>query len=486
MSRPLRILFVTAEAAPFAKTGGLGDVCGSLPKALATLGHDVRIVMPAYASIEQARHEGRWALAAHDITLRVPVGGAFTQAGVFHARLPGAEVPVYFIAERHLFGRDQVYGYEDDPYRFAFFSRAALDLVVAALGWRPDVVHAHDWHAAPSIAWLGTSGEQDERYRGIATLFTIHNLVHQGRTSVNILPYLQMDGPSLREEGWQEVNLMARALYYATMINTVSPTYSREILTRDGGAGLDGLLRDRHFDVHGILNGLDCDVWDPRRDPHLARRFDVASIDARAQNKLALQQRLGLPVRPDVPLVAMVSRLDRQKGLDITGHPVHLLLNGHAGDAQFVVLGSGVGQYEDMFRHFEAYHRDKMRAVLNYDAGLAPLVYAGSDVFLMPSLFEPCGLGQLIAMRYGSVPVVRAVGGLVDTVRDGVTGFAFYDFTAGDCWEALRRALFIYKVDRESWRALQGQGMSADYSWASSARGYQQLYEWAIARKRGW
>jgi starch synthase len=348
------------------------------------------------------------------------------------------------------------------------------------------VVHAHDWHAAASVFWLATAGQHDERYRGIPTVFTIHNLRHQGRAPRDILRYLGIDAGSLREEGWGEVNLLARAVFGATMVSTVSPTYAREILTPSGGAGLDGLLRYRHFDVHGILNGIDYDVWDPRHDPHLAAHFDLNALERRLENKRALQVRLRLPQRDDVPLVTMVSRLDQQKGFDIVGHVVHLLMNGHAGDAQFVVLGSGAPQYEDMFRHLATYHRDKMAAVLAYDAHLAPLIYGGGDIFLMPSLFEPCGLGQMIAMRYGSIPVVRATGGLADTVHDGVSGFTFHEYRADDFWEALRRATYIYRTDQDSWRAMQAHGMRQDCSWTTSARGYQQLYEWAIARQRGW
>jgi starch synthase len=485
--RPLKILFLSAEVAPFAKAGGLADVCGSLPKALAALGHEVRVVMPAYAPVEAALRAGRNGLHALPVTLRVPTGDGPVPAGALEAALPGSEVPVWFIAERHRFGdRPFFYGYGDDAYRFAFFSRAALDLAVAALGWRPDVVHAHDWHAAPAVAWLATAGGCDPRYAGLPTVFTVHNLRHQGTAPWDVFRYLGLLTHGLREERYGQINFMARGIYHATMITTVSPTYAREIMTWDGGSGLDALLRHRHFDVHGILNGLDYEVWDPATDRHLAAPFGPESLDRRAANKRALQERAGLSRRDDVPLAAMVTRLDGQKGLDITGHVLHLLMNGRAGEAQCVVLGSGEARYEAMLRHLAGYHRDRMTAFLGYDAELAPLVYGGSDVFLMPSLFEPCGLGQLIAMRYGSVPVVRATGGLADTVRDGVTGFTFGGYSADDFWNALRGALHIYRVDPDSWRALQRQGMACDFSWPASARAYQQVYEWAIARARGW
>jgi starch synthase len=481
----LKILFMSAEVAPFAKTGGLGDVGGSLPKALRALGHDVRVAMPAYQAIEEGLHSGRYGLQALPLQLNVPMGIGPVPAGVLETSLPGSDVPVYFVAERHMFDRPQIYGYWDDVGRFVFFSRAALDLI-PALDWRPDIVHAHDWHTAPAVTWLATAGQADDRYRGLPSLFTIHNLYHQGHTYWGIFDYLDIITHGLMEEEHGRVNFMARGIYHATLINTVSPTYAREIMTPQGGAGLDGLLRYRHFDVHGVLNGLDYEVWNPATDAKLARQFDASHLEERITNKRALQARADLPQRDDVPLVAMVSRLDQQKGLDIMGHVIHLLLNAYAGEAQFVILGAGTPEYESMLTHLADYHKEKMRAFLFYDADLAPLIYGGSDIFLMPSLFEPCGLGQMIAMRYGSVPVVRATGGLADTVEDGITGFTFVNYSSDDLWRALQRAIYIYNVDRESWQAMQQAGMAANFSWERSAWGYQQLYEWAIARMRGW
>jgi starch synthase len=477
----LKILTLSAEVTPFAKTGGLGDVAGSLPKALRELGHDVRIVMPAYRSIEDDYHNGKWPLKVLPGELRVPTGVGVVPIGVFEGQLPGCDVSVYFIAEGNLFSRPQIYGYGDDVYRFAFFSRAALELMYA-LNWRPDVVHAHDWHAAPAVTWLSTAGNSTAWYRGIPSVFTIHNLMHQGKTSWSIFDYLQLFTHRLNEEAYDEVNFMARGIQHATLINTVSPNYAREIMTPDSGMGMDALLRHRSYDVHGILNGLDYDEWNPQIDRHLEQPFDVDHLYRRVANKQALQARAGLPQRDDVPLVAMVTRLDWQKGLDITGEVIHRLLNDQAGEAQFVVLGTGAPEYEQMLAQITGYHRHKSHAFLTYAADLAPLIYGGSDLFLMPSRFEPCGLGQMIAMRYGSVPVVRATGGLADTVRDGVTGFTFYQYSADDFWRALERAIYIYRNDRVIWPAIQRNGMQADFSWARSAQGYQQLYEWAIAR----
>ncbi|RMG89749.1 MAG: glycogen synthase [Chloroflexi bacterium] len=481
MANKLNILFLSAEVAPFAKTGGLGDVGGSLPKALHQLGHDVRVVMPAYANIE-AGYPGVTPMPGH---LTVPMGIGPLTAGVFQGQLPNSDVPIYFIAEQHLFNRPEIYGYHDDPYRFAFFSRAALELTVA-LDWRPDIVHAHDWHTAPAITWLATAGKHHPHLHQMPTIFTIHNLAHQGRTSWDIFRYLGIVTHSLVEEGYGEVNFMARGIYHATLINTVSPTYAIEIMSPEGGAGLDGLLRYRHYDLHGILNGLDYDVWNPATDTRLASNYDAEHLENRIHNRRALQARANLPQQDGIPLVAMVSRLDWQKGLDITGHVIHLLLNGFAGEAQFVLLGTGAAVYEEMFAQLASYHRDKMTAFLDYNAGLSALIYAGSDIFIMPSRFEPCGLGQLIAMRYGSVPVVRATGGLADTVHDGVTGFTFYEYSADAFWHALQRAIYVFNTDKESWQILQRNGMTADFSWNRSALSYQQLYEWAIARVRGW
>lgn len=485
MPAPRRILVLSAEVAPFAKTGGLGDVAGALPKALASLGHDVRVVMPAYQEQERAARSGDGGFGQLPGGLTVHTGAGPLQAGVFRTTLPGSDVPLYLIAESALFDRPSVYGYDDDPYRFAFFSLAALQLT-EVLGWRPDVVHAHDWHAAPAVMWLGTSGRRDPRFRGVASVFTIHNLAHQGRSSRRVLRYLGADGPPLVEEsGWDEVNFMARGIFHATQVNTVSPTYAREIMTKDGGNGLDPLLRARREDVHGILNGLDVDVWNPATDNRLAQTFDVASAERRVANKLALQDRLGLERDPRIPMVAMVTRLDAQKGMEISGHVIHLLMSGLAGDAQFVVLGTGAQRYEDAFAHLAAYHPRKMAAVLTFASDLAPQIYAGSDLFLMPSLFEPCGLGQLIAMRFGSVPVVRSTGGLADTVRDGGTGFTFEAFTAEAFWLALQRALLVYNTDADGWARLRRNGMSADFSWSGAAQAYAELYERALSRAGG-
>jgi starch synthase len=481
MAERFKILFISAEVSPYAKTGGLGDVGGSLPKALRALGHDVRVVMPAYRRIEADYAAGRGGLWARPGGLHVTVRGAGVPAGLLEGRLPGTDVPIYFIAHRGLFDRDTIYGYGDDPYRFAFFSRAALELTVAA-NWRPDLVHAHDWHAAPAVAWLATAGQAADSFRGIPSLFTIHNLAHQGDSPWDIMNYLGLVTHGLLEEAYGRVNFMARGIYHATLVNTVSPSYAREILTHDGGVGLDGLLRYRGHDVHGILNGLDYDVWNPAADAGLAATYTADQLERRRLNKLELQRRAGLPERADVPLVGMVTRLDWQKGVEVTLPVIRRLMQRQAGEAQFIVVGTGAPHYEAALAQLAAAYPQQMAVALRYAPELAPLVYGGSDIFVMPSLFEPCGLGQLIAMHYGCVPVVRATGGLADTVQEGLTGFTFIDYDPGAFWDALARAIYVYNVDRESWRAIQRAGMTVDLSWQRSARGYQQLYEWMVAR----
>lgn len=483
MRQRLKILSLSAEAVPFAKTGGLGDVGGALPKALRSLGHDVRVAMPAYQSIEQSLRTGKYGLTAMPGQLRVPLRGATLPAGVLQGVLPDSDVPIYFIAERSLFDRPEIYGYSDDAYRFAFFSRAALDLI-PALDWKPDVVHCHDWHSAPAAMWLATEGIWDQRFQGIPTLYTIHNLAHQGKTRWDITDYLNIKTNALVEEAYDQINFMARGIYHATLVNTVSPTYAREIMSAKGGAGLDPLLRYRSYDVHGIVNGLDYDLWNPSTDPRLPHGFDESRLGSRIHSKRALQKQAGFPIRDDIPLLAMVSRLDWQKGVELLEPVLERLMSNSAGEAQFIVLGTGSKEYERMFARMAHRNRTKMKAFLAYSADLAPLVYGGSDIFLMPSRFEPCGLGQLIAMRYGSVPVVRATGGLADTVQEGVTGFTFREFTSEALWQAVKRAIYIHNVDRVSWRRLQRNGMTANFSLLRSANGYQQLYDWAIARMR--
>ena len=327
------------------------------------------------------------------------MGTGAIKAGVLEAVLTGSNVPIYFIAERQRFGdRPFFYGYKDDPYRFAFFSRAALDLVIAALGWRPDIVHAHDWHTAPAVTWLATAGQTDPRYAALPTLYTIHNLRHQGNAPWHVFQHLGLLTHGLAEERFGEVNFMARGIYHATMVSTVSPTYAREIMTYEGGSGLDKLLRHRHLDVHGILNGLDYEVWNPATDRHLAATFDATTLERRKENKRAPAISLaGLPTaRDDAARHHDHAPRFPKRAWTSPAMYLHLLADGYAGEAQCIVLGAGAAHYEDMLRHLSGFHQGKMTAFLSYDAELAPLIYGGGDIFLMPSLFEPVWLGPFL------------------------------------------------------------------------------------------
>jgi starch synthase len=476
--KPLRILFLAAEAVPFAKVGGLADVAGSLPKAIRALGHDVRLMMPRYGTIRSDQFQ----LDKIGEPFRIPVGPGEEHVHLIGSTLDGG-VPVYLIwNELYFSSRDRVYGFEDDAQRFAVFGRASL-AALRLLDWKPDVVHANDWHTGIVPTWLSTAGRTDTFYRDIATLFTIHNLAYQGIAGRLILTFAQMEYVKhLPVEQPGTVNWMAQGIAHADLINTVSERYAQEILTPDIGMGLAPLLRERQDRLFGVLNGIDYEQWSPATDASIPHRFGVETLDRRVANKTALQQQARLPVRPDVPLIGMVTRLDEVKGMDLM-EPVLEWLLGE--ETQFVLLGTGQPQYHEMFERVQARFPDRMRAFLKFDDVLARRIYAGADMFLMPSGVEPCGLGQMIAMRYGCVPVVRATGGLADTVADYTarrgrgTGFAFADYAPEACRDALERAMKVYRK-KKTWRKLQQRGMAADFSWSASAREYIRLYRRAI------
>lgn len=476
---PLKILFLAAEAVPFAKVGGLADVAGSLPKALRALGHDVRLMIPRYGTISSQD----FGLQKIGEPFRVPAGAG---KEVVHLMTAGAVdgVPVYLLWNEHYFtSREKVYGFEDDAQRFAVFGRGILG-AIRMLDWKPDVIHANDWHTGLVPTWLDISGWRDPFFRDIATLFTIHNLAYQGITGRLILRFAQMDDVEhLSVEPPGAVNWMAQGIAHADLISTVSKRYAQEILSPEMGMGLELLLSERRDRLHGVLNGLDYDVWNPVNDPSIPHNFDLQNLNRRAANKTALQQQARLPARSETPLIAVVSRLDRVKGMDLMEPVLTWLLDEH--DAQFVILGTGDPRYHEIFEGIQKRYPDRARAFLKFDAVLARRIYAGADIFLMPSLVEPCGLGQMIAMRYGSVPVVRETGGLADTVIDNATdrghgtGFVFKEKTSEGCQSALRRALEAYQ-DKNTWRAIQMRGMTSDFSWTASAEEYIDLYQRSI------
>jgi len=481
----VKVLFIAAEVAPLAKVGGLADVAGSLPKALRALGHDVRVAMPKHGSIDETRHHLQPVLDSFP----VPTGEGDKEAFVMQGIL-GTGVPVYLVGNQEYFARPNVYGYDDDGRRYAFFSRAVLEML-SRLDWQPDVIHCHDWHTALIINMLKTIYAEDPSFAPIATVFTIHNLAYQGVFGADLLdfagltPYGLLSFPD-SPEAWGGVNCLARGIYFADIINTVSPRYAQEILTPELGMGLDPLLCQRQDRLFGILNGLDYEVFNPATDPHIAACYDVNSLERRGENKLALQQESDLPVDGRIPFIGLISRLADQKGFDILAPAMDELLGL---GVQFVLLGTGDPRYHEIFSHLGEQYRGRLAVFLKFDAALAQRIYAGTDMFLMPSRFEPCGLGQLIAMRYGNVPVVRATGGLADTVQnfDPATGqgngFSFTDYTPAALLDAVRRALAIYREDKPTWRLLMERGMRADFSWNASARKYVELYHKARSQK---
>lgn len=491
--RPLKILLVSSEVSPFAKTGGLADVAGSLPKALATAGgnvyggNDVRIAMPHYKQIEGAGYLTDYPVAFGGRTETAIVRQASIEAQYLNEH---RQVPVYMIDNHHYFYRDGIYMYKDDDQRFTFFCLALLELL-PRLGWQPDVIHCNDWQTGPIPFFIRTRYAGNDFYSRTATVFTIHNLQYQGNFPPQALEYLGVGMDYFtpdRLEFYGSVSYMKMGIGYADVINTVSRTYASEIQRPDLGERMDGLLRKRAADLYGITNGINYHEFNPEKDPRIIRNYNSSSIENKKENKFALQKEVGLPVR-EVPVLGLVSRLVDQKGLDLIAKIMADLMEL---DIQFVLLGSGDPYYEDLFRSFNQTYKGKMTAVIGFNTVLAQRIYAGTDIFLMPSRFEPCGLGQLISMRYGTIPVVRATGGLADTVNDynpvtgAGNGFVFSEYNGRALYDAISRALKLYTQNPGAWRRLVRTAMEIDYSWARSAMEYLQLYREAIKKIERW
>jgi starch synthase len=479
----MQVLFVAAEAAPYVKTGGLADVAGALPPALRTAGHDVRLVMPRYRELREKGTLMTGPVAAAFL----PLGEESHELRVWKSRDAG---PAYFLDIPAAFERAAIYGESDDHRRFILFARGVVTLLQhlrEVEGWQPDVVHCHDWHSALVINYLRT------RYRytfgHLATVFTIHNLAYQGQVHPGTLALAGLSEYGLIENGMGAgiagtFNCMARGIQYADIVTTVSPTYASEIRTAEYGARLDPLLRWRGDRVVGILNGIDTDAYDPASDRHLTAHYHAGSAQAKGACKAALQRETGLAVEPSRPLLGVVSRLVSQKGLDLLLAAMPWLIG--QTDAQIVILGSGEAALQNAFRALGQRHADRVAVKIGFDAALAQRVYAGSDMFLMPSRFEPCGLGQLIALRYGSVPIVRATGGLADTVSEGWdgNGFRFHPYETRYFTDAIGRALLAYR-DHTGWTQLRARGMNEDHSWTRAAAAYGAVYQRATAIVRG-
>ncbi|NLG79507.1 MAG: glycogen synthase GlgA [Firmicutes bacterium] len=477
-----RILVASPEVAPFAKTGGLADVAGSLPKALAVMGNDVRVVMPRYRGITDVRTVGDFPVWVgwRKVT-------AILREGVIRARLNGAEklVPVYFIDNYHYFDRDNMYMYFDEAERFAFFSRAILEMI-RHLGWAPHIIHCNDWQTGPVPLLLREQYSRDPFYQGTASVFTIHNLQYQGNYPRETLHLLGLGDEYFtpeRIEFYGDVSFMKAGILYADVINTVSKTYAKEIQTPEYGQRMDGVLRARSKDLHGILNGLNYHEFNPETDARIYRNYGLGNIEDKKENKYALQRDMNLP-SSTAPLLGVVSRLVDQKGLDLIADAMDEMMGM---DLQFVLLGTGDPYYENLFRSLRQRYPDKIAVEIGFNVVLAQRIYAGCDMFLMPSRFEPGGLGQLIAMRYGTIPIVRSTGGLADTVtnyepeRQVGNGFTFAEYSSDALLDTIRRAMDVYR-DKRRWTALVENVMRHDFSWNRSAAEYMGLY--GIARNK--
>lgn len=485
--KPLNILYICSELAPLVTSGGLGDVASALPRALHALGHDVRVAIPCYRSIPPEHRGEQSCLCVADL-------GTKTQWGALRtSTMPDSDIPMYLVEHDGYFGRENPYGcgayeYDDNAERYCFFCLALLH-GISQTRWRPDIVHCHDWHTAPIPAYIKTRLAHTDAWRGMPSLFTIHNLAYQGRYKARFLESTGFGWDLFTPEALEfygDINLMKAGIAFATKINTVSPRYAQEILTPEFGEGLDGFLRTRKNSLSGILNGVDYTQWDPRADKHIAAPYSANDLTGKVLCKRAIQAELGLQSR-DVPLFAMVSRLFWQKGIDLVLDALEPMLQ-H--DIQVAILGTGDPYYVEPLQQIAERYPERMRLMLKFDGPFSHRLEAGADFFLMPSHYEPCGLSQLYSLRYGTIPIVRETGGLADSVvpltsaapkDEKATGIMFKDRTAAALLEAFRQALDLYaqpgRLD-----TVRHTGMKQDFSWERSSKAYVKLYREAIAR----
>lgn len=491
----MRIAHLSAEVAPLAKTGGLGDVLGALPWAQQQLGHDVSVWMPLYRQVSEGARVGCWALSQALAPFTLELGFEPHEISVLRTELPGTQVPVYLVANARFFDRPDVYfsdasGKDDGLQRFCVFVRGALE-AMRRLGQVPDVLHAHDWHTALAPMALAWDPAVAAAFGPAVSVFTIHNLAFQGACDASEFKWLGLPESARGQALWHDrLNLMKGATLAASAVNTVSPSAAREMATPEGGFGLDPVFRSKGDDLVGVLNGVDPRVWNPGRDPHIARRYrrglDVAA--ARAENRRSLLTMAGMDADDPGFVVGLTGRLTHQKGFDLLLGALDELL---AENVRFVLLGSGEPALEAAMRERSRQARRRFFAYVGFDETLAHLVVAGADAFLMPSRFEPCGLSQLYALAYGTLPIVRRAGGLKDTVvpftgdnAGAATGFAFDEPTAPALREAVR---FAARTRRSEplWRRLRENAMAQDFSWERSARTYLDLYAWRLRERRG-
>lgn len=477
----MKVLFAASEAHPFIKTGGLGDVMGALPQSLTELGVEARVVIPKYKNIKDELKQNlqfiKW--------FTVPVGWRNQYCGVFQYKYK--DVVYYFIDNEYYFNRDGLYGYYDDGERFAFFNRAVLEFI-KEIDWKPDIINCNDWQTGMVPVLLNLEYKNNEFYSNMKTVFSIHNLLFKGSFVPNVLPelfgydYMPLTNGSVELNG--SVSFLKGGINYSDQITTVSNTYAEEIKTQQYGEGLDGLLRCKSDFLKGIVNGIDYEEFDPEKDNLIFKNFTWDSISDKVENKLSLQKELGLPQRAETPMIGLISRLTHQKGCDLIVSIIDRLLQK---DIQFIVLGTGDYWYEETFKNLQYRYPDKVSANIKFDNSLAHKIYAATDMFLMPSLFEPCGLGQLIALRYGSIPIVRETGGLKDTISPynkytGIgNGFGFKNFNSNELMQIIEYALTIYD-DKDAWNNIIRQAMDSDNSWEKSAMQYKLLYVDVVKR----
>ncbi len=478
----MNVLYVASEAVPFAKTGGLADVAGSLPQALKFEDVDIRVILPKFGKIPDEFKNNMEHV--YDGELNVAWRSKFV--GVDKYEHNG--VTYYFVDNQEYFDREGFYGYDDDAERFSFFCRAVLNLLPALDFW-PDIIHTNDWHAGLVNVFLKLEHQDDERYQKIRTLYTIHNLRYQGIFPKNVMSdVLGLDWKYFNNgdlEFYDAVNFMKGGLIYADFISTVSKTYAQEIQYEYFGENLDGLLRSRKDDLYGIVNGIDYDIYNPMTDKNIFETYDVDSYDRKMDNKVQLQKLLGLPTGRRIPMVSLVSRLVSAKGMDLIVRMMDEILQHE--NIQFVLLGTGDKIFEDWFKGLAWRFPTKVSVNIRFSNELAQRIYAASDIFLMPSNYEPCGIGQLIALRYGTIPVVRETGGLKDTVKqfnkytESGNGFVFGSYNAHEMMYALKRALSAYD-NYEIWQEIVKNAMNSDYSWSESAKEYRKLYDKLLAK----
>ena len=487
--KSLNIAFITPEAVPYAKTGGLADVSGSLPAALVGLGHKVRLFMPKYRSTTAFIPES----SQPRITVNCMVGEKECQAELVSITEKNTGVEINFIGNDYFFNRDALYvdtatgkDYEDNDERFIFFSRVVLE-TIKALNWKPDIVHANDWQSGLIPALLKTAYYEDDFYAQSRTVYTIHNMGYQGQFPAATFDRLNIDKSNFYAAGpfeyWGDTNFMKAAIALADKITTVSPTYAHEIQMDDEyGKGLQGVLTERSTDLVGILNGVDYNQWSPQKDKLIPYRYIPANLSGKKKNKLELLHKCGFPLRIDQPLIGVISRLDRQKGFDLLKDIMPDIM---ALDLQFVLLGTGDEEYHQFFEAMEKEYPDKCRAFLKFDNNLAHLIEAGADMFLMPSRYEPCGLNQMYSMKYGTIPIVRKTGGLADSVIDfdettlSGTGFVFEEYDSKELLRIIEKAVTTF-MRRKVWFKIVKQAMARDFSWKSAAARYTELYNQTI------